>query len=122
MKEALPSPTKKQGKGDLAPLEEDFFDGAYHTHSIGKAIDFNVMYKKGMHAAYSVINASKKFGLADFRFLYVPFIDAKDLTGSTLNEHSLTRDTLYVSDDRSDAFVLALKKPVSLIYVSVRKA
>ena len=75
-----------------------------------------------MHAAYSVINASIKFGLADFRFLYVPFIDAKDLTGSTLNEHSLTRDTLYVSDDRSDAFVLALKKPVSLIYVSVRKA
>ena len=109
-------------KVTLAPLEEDFFDGAYHTHSIGKAIDFNVMYKKGMHAAYSVINASIKFGLADFRFLYVPFIDAKDLTGSTLNEHSLTRDTLYVSDDGSDAFVLALKKPVSLIYVSVRKA
>lgn len=33
-------------KVTLAPLEEDFFDGAYHTHSIGKAIDFNVMYKK----------------------------------------------------------------------------
>ena len=56
----------------LAPLEEDFFDGAYHTHSIGKAIDFNVMYKKGMHAAYSVINASKNLVLPISAFFTFP--------------------------------------------------
>ena len=62
-------------KGDPCLLKT--FDGAYHTHSIGKAIDFNVMYKKGMHAAYSVIMQSKIMS-TNFPFLRSLYRSQKD--------------------------------------------
>ncbi len=103
----------------LKPLEEDFLDGGWHTHSVGKAVDFNVMYKKGLHATYSVIKSSKRFGTAKLRFVYVPFVTEEKLAGSTLNGKPLTPDTLYVSDDGSEKFELNIRQPVSLIYVSI---
>lgn len=59
-------------KVTLAPLEEDFFDGAYHTHSIGKAIDFNVMYKKGMHAPIASSMRQKNLVLPISAFFTFP--------------------------------------------------
>ena len=35
----------------LGPLEQASFDGAWHTHSVGKAVDFNVMARKGSQPA-----------------------------------------------------------------------
>ncbi|MCH3950111.1 MAG: HutD family protein [Acidaminococcus sp.] len=108
------------GKSEtLKPLEEAFFDGGWHTHSEGKAVDFNVMYKKGLKAFYEIVNTSKEMLPAPHRFLYVPLVDASNLTGCTLNGIALTPDTLYVSDNPADAFTLVMKKSVDLIYTTV---
>lgn len=103
----------------LKPLESAFFDGAWHTHSQGRAVDFNLIYKKGLRATYEVIHTSTVPLPAPHRFLYVPPADAEDLAGSTLDGRQLEPDTLYASDNPGDPFALELKKEVSLIYLTV---
>lgn len=43
----------------LGPLEQASFDGAWHTHSVGKAVDFNVMTRKGLSASCEKIAGSR---------------------------------------------------------------
>ena len=39
---------------ELAPLEQDQFEGSWHTLSFGKVIDFNLMLKKGSGKIWGV--------------------------------------------------------------------
>lgn len=49
-----------EGHGEklLQPFEQDRFDGGWHTESIGKATDFNVMLREGRKAKVEVLSLS----------------------------------------------------------------
>ena len=44
----------------LGELEQDSFDGAYHTKSFGKIVDYNLMVKKGNRGALAAISLSSE--------------------------------------------------------------
>lgn len=102
----------------LKPLELAFFDGAWHTHSVGKAVDFNVMTKKGLRATCNKLATSTTLPVAPYRFVYVPFLTAEMLKGATLSGTALAPDTLYVlSADDPGTLTLPQEAPVLFITV-----
>ena len=44
------------GEKRLQPFEQDRFDGGWHTESIGKATDFNVMLREGRKARVEILS------------------------------------------------------------------
>lgn len=43
------------GEKRLQPFEQDRFDGGWHTESVGKATDFNVMLREGRKARVEIL-------------------------------------------------------------------
>lgn len=105
----------------LAPLEESFFDGSWHTHSVGKAVDFNVMYKKGMSAAYKRLKGSQTLPPSQgHRFLYVPLLPEEQLQGASIGSLPLERDTLYVLSPDEGPVPVQLPAGAEVIFVEVK--
>ena len=102
----------------LGPLEEAFFDGAWHTHSVGKAVDFNVMTRKGLTATYARLKKSQFLAPAAHRFVYVPFLTEKQLLGALLEGQPLKADTLYVITGPEKAGLL-LPPGCEVLYITV---
>jgi environmental stress-induced protein Ves len=102
----------------LGPLEEAFFDGAWHTHSAGKAVDFNVMTRKGLTATYARLKKSQFLAPAAHRFIYVPFLTEQQLLGALLEGHPLKADTLYVITGQEKAGLL-LPPNCEVLYITV---
>lgn len=102
----------------LEPLEEAFFDGAWHTHSAGKAVDFNVMTRKGLTATYARLKKSQFLAPAAHRFIYVPFLTEQQLLGALLEGHPLKADTLYVITGQEKAGLL-LPPNCEVLYITV---
>ncbi len=44
------------GEKRLQPFEQDRFDGGWHTESVGKATDFNVMLREGRRARVEILS------------------------------------------------------------------
>lgn len=103
----------------LGPLEEAFFDGAWHTHSAGKAIDFNVMTRKGLTATYARLKKSQLLEPAVHRFVYVPFLTDEQLQGALLAGQPLKADTLYVIEGPEPAGLL-LPPHCEVVYCTVQ--
>ena len=102
----------------LGPLEQASFDGAWHTHSMGKAVDFNVMTRKGLTATYARLKKSQFLAPAAHRFVYVPFLTEKQLLGALLEGHPLKADTLYVITGPEKAGLL-LPPGCEVLYITV---
>jgi len=102
----------------LGPLEEAFFDGAWHTHSAGKAVDFNVMTRKGLTATYVRLKKNQFLAPAAHRFIYVPFLTEQQLLGALLEGHPLKADTLYVITGQEKAGLL-LPPNCEVLYITV---
>lgn len=102
----------------LSPLEEAFFDGAWHTHSVGKAVDFNVMTRKGLTATYARLKKSQFLKPATHRFVYVPFLTEEQLLGAALEGHPLKADTLYVITGSEDTGLL-LPPNCEVIFITI---
>ncbi|MGM9517574.1 MAG: HutD family protein [Acidaminococcus sp.] len=102
----------------LGPLEEVFFDGAWHTHSVGRAVDFNVMTRKGLTATYARLKKSQFLAPAAHRFVYVPFLTEKQLLGALLEGQPLKADTLYVITGPEKAGLL-LPPKCEVVYITV---
>lgn len=102
----------------LRPLEEAYFDGAWHTHSEGKAVDFNVMTRKGLTATYARLAKSQFLAPAAHRFVFVPFLTDEQLLGAALEGHPLKADTLYVITGSKTSGLL-LPPRCEVIYITV---
>ncbi len=103
----------------LKPLDLAFFDGAWHTHSVGKAIDFNVMTRKGLLASCNKLMESTTLPTAPHRFIYVPLLTAAQLKGAALSGMGLEPDTLYVLS-ADDPGTLTLPKETPVLFITVR--
>lgn len=103
----------------LGPLEQASFDGAWHTHSMGKAVDFNVMTRKGLTAHCEKITGNKPLQPAPRRFVYVPFWTEAQLKGATLDGKPLDQDTLYVLPPEGTG-ELVLPEGVAVLYIEVK--
>ncbi|MDD6287539.1 HutD/Ves family protein [Acidaminococcus fermentans] len=103
----------------LGPLEQASFDGAWHTHSVGKAVDFNVMVRKGLSASCEKIAGSRPLPPAPRRFVYVPFWTEAQLKGATLDGKPLDQDTLYVLPPEGTG-ELVLPEGVAVLYIVVK--
>ena len=114
----LTFPEDGQRQVTLGPLDEAFFDGAWHTHSVGKAVDFNVITRKGLTATYARLKKSRLLEPAAHRFLYVPFLTEEQLQGAALEGHQLKDDTLYVITGPEKAGLL-LPPGCEVIYCTV---
>ncbi len=105
---------------DLKPLESAFFDGAYHTHSKGRATDFNVMFRKGMKATYAVLSTSSQLNRGVHRFIYVPAMSTQAAATVRLDSIRLKPDTVYYMPSFAATVPLFLEEPaVKVIYVTV---
>lgn len=105
----------------LAPLEEAFFDGSWHTHSVGKAVDFNVMYQKGKSATYKRLKETQTLPPSQGqRFLYVPLLPEEQLQGAALRNLPLERDTLYILSPDEGAVPMQLPAGAEVIFVEVK--
>lgn len=102
----------------LGPLEDASFDGAWHTHSVGKAVDFNVMTRKGLTATYARLKKSRFLAPAAHRFVYVPFLTDEQLLSALLEGHPLKADTLYVITGKEPSGLL-LPPNCEVIYITV---
>ena len=102
----------------LGPLQAAYFDGGWHTHSVGKAEDFNLIYRKGLKARYEKLAETTTLQAAPQRYLYVPGVPAQDLAGCTLGDIPLSPDTLYMIPEEEGPVPLALKN-VAVVYLTV---
>ncbi len=110
------------GRSDtLAPLEDAFFDGGWHTHSVGKAVDFNLMYRKDTTATYEKLTESRTLVPAAYRFVYTPIVPVETLKDSTLDGIALEPDTLYVIPEEDGDVELKLGKEAVVIYLIVKE-
>ena len=108
------------GTVTLKPLEEAYFDGAWHTHSVGKALDFNVMYKKGLTAQYTLLAGSHTLTPAPRSYVYLPPQADPEKALGVLCGKVLTADTLYVLEAEDGAAALTLASGVQAIYITVQ--
>lgn len=104
----------------LQPLDLAFFDGAHHTHCVGRATDFNVMVRKGLKATADVLTTSTYLKPAAHSFIYVPSLQPSPLQGSYLEHERLQGDTLYHFTRQSSPAYLHLEESgLRILYVTV---
>lgn len=102
----------------LGPLEQASFDGAWHTHSVGKAVDFNVMVRKDHTGTCEKVTGSRLLQPASRRFVYVPFLTDAQLKGAVLDGKPLEQDTLYVLPPEGSCG-LTLPEGTPVLYIVV---
>ena len=108
----------------LQPFEQDRFDGGWHTESIGKATDFNVMLREGRRARVEVLSLT---GGEESRVLplaaqkkYLIFAAQGQAILSVDNRQYLLPDWgLAVVEQETEALMLTAPNPAKLVAVEL---
>lgn len=115
-----------EGHGEklLQPFEQDQFDGGWHTESVGKATDFNVMLREGRKAKVEVLSLSggedsKPLRLAAQKQYLIFAAQGQALLSLDNGQYQLPEWGLAVVEQEEGTLSLSVASPAKLIAVEL---
>ena len=115
-----------EGHGEklLQPFEQDQFDGGWHTESVGKATDFNVMLREGRKAKVEVLSLSggedsKPLRLAAQKQYLIFAAQGQALLSLDNRHYQLPEWGLAVVEQEEGTLSLSVASPAKLIAVEL---
>ena len=115
-----------EGHGEklLQLFEQDQFDGGWHTESVGKATDFNVMLREGRKAKVEVLSLSggedsKPLRLAAQKQYLIFAAQGQALLSLDNGQYQLPEWGLAVLEQEEGTLSLSVASPAKLIAVEL---
>lgn len=115
-----------EGHGEklLQPFEQDQFDGGWHTESVGKATDFNVMLREGRKAKVEVLSLSggedsKTRRLAAQKQYLIFAAQGQALLSLDNRQYQLPEWGLAVVEQEEGTLSMSVASPAKLIAVEL---